>query len=51
LLDGHQWVARVVEAFPGRVQSITLSKPTLEDVFVARTGHRFWHEREEVAVG
>jgi len=49
--DGHQWVARLVEAFPGRVQSITLSKPTLEDVFVARTGHRFWHEREEAAVG
>ena len=49
--DGHQWVARLVEAFPGRVQSITLSKPTLEDVFVARTGHRFWHEREEATVG
>lgn len=43
--DGHQWVARLVEAFPGRVQSIKLGKPTLEDVFIARTGHRFWSER------
>lgn len=43
--DGHQWVARLVEAFPGRVQSIKLGKPTLEDVFIARTGHKFWSDR------
>jgi ABC-2 type transport system ATP-binding protein len=42
--DGHQWIARLVEAFPGRIASIRLGKPTLEDVFIARTGHRFWHE-------
>lgn len=46
---GHEWIARLVEAFPGQVQSITLGKPTLEDVFIARTGHRFWHERAEAA--
>ena len=40
--DGHQWIARLVEAFPGQIQSITLGKPTLEDVFIDRTGHRFW---------
>jgi ABC-2 type transport system ATP-binding protein len=45
--DGHQWIARLVEAFPGRIQSIRLGKPTLEDVFIERTGHRFWREREE----
>lgn len=39
--DGHQWIARLVEAFPGQIQAITLGKPTLEDVFIARTGHRF----------
>ena len=39
--DGHQWIARLVEAFPGQIQSITLGKPTLEDVFIDRTGHRF----------
>lgn len=41
---GHQWIERLVEAFPGRVAEIRLGKPTLEDVFIARTGHRFWHE-------
>ncbi len=40
--DGHRWIARLVEAFPGRIESVTLGKPTLEDVFIARTGHRFW---------
>ena len=40
--NGHQWIARLVEAFPGQIESVTLGKPTLEDVFIARTGHRFW---------
>jgi ABC-2 type transport system ATP-binding protein len=40
--DGHQWIARLVDAFGGEIESITLGKPTLEDVFIARTGHRFW---------
>ena len=50
LPDGHQWVARLVEEFPGRIASITVGKPTLEDVFIARTGHRFW-AHQEVGVG
>lgn len=45
--DGHTWIAKLVEAFPGRVNSLRLGKPTLEDVFIARTGHRFWRERQE----
>ena len=45
--DGHMWISRIIEAFPGRVTSIRLGKPTLEDVFIARTGHRFWRERQE----
>jgi ABC-2 type transport system ATP-binding protein len=40
--DGHQWIPRLVEAFPDRTESITLGKPTLEDVFIHFTGHRFW---------
>jgi len=44
LPEAHRWVARLVEAFPGRIRSITLSQPTLEDVFIDRTGHRFWAE-------
>ena len=40
--DGHKWIPRLVEAFPAEIQTITLGKPTLEDVFIARTGHRFF---------
>ena len=39
--DGHRLVARVMESFPGLVDSITVGKPTLEDVFIHQTGHRF----------
>lgn len=42
--DGQDLLRRVVEAFPQEVASVTLGKPTLEDVFIARTGHRFWDE-------
>jgi ABC-2 type transport system ATP-binding protein len=42
---GHQWVARLVDEFPQRIDSITLGKPTLEDVFIHATGHRFWDDR------
>ncbi len=42
--EGHQWIARLVEAFPTEIETITLGKPTLEDVFIDRTGHRFWNE-------
>ena len=39
---GHEFVREVVEAFPGEVQSVTFGRPTLEDVFIHQTGHRFW---------
>lgn len=42
IANGHRFAAEVVEAFRGDVQSVSSSKPTLEDVFIARTGHRFW---------
>ncbi len=45
--SGHQWIPRLVEAFPDAITSITLGKPTLEDVFIDRTGHRFWQEEAE----
>ncbi len=47
--DGHQWIARLVEAFGDQIESITLGKPTLEDVFIDRTGHRFWQTASETA--
>jgi ABC-2 type transport system ATP-binding protein len=44
---GHEFVARLVEAFPGQIEEISLGKPTLEDVFVHQTGHRFWDEERD----
>jgi ABC-2 type transport system ATP-binding protein len=37
----HELVARLAEAFPGRIDSVTVARPTLEDVFLHRTGHPF----------
>ncbi len=45
--QGHKFVTDVVEAFPGLVEGISVAKPSLEDVFIQRTGHRFWTEKEE----
>jgi len=45
--DGHRFVTDLVEAFPGEVESISVSKPTLEDVFILHTGHRFWMDDQE----
>jgi ABC-2 type transport system ATP-binding protein len=36
--SGHRFIAEVVEAFPGAIESVGLHKPTLEDVFVRETG-------------
>ena len=44
---GHRFVPDVVEAFPGEIQAISVSKPALEDVFIHRTGHKFWSEELE----
>jgi ABC-2 type transport system ATP-binding protein len=44
--QGHRFAADVMEAFPGEIHSISISRPTLEDVFINRTGHRFWTESE-----
>jgi ABC-2 type transport system ATP-binding protein len=44
---GHRFVPDVVEAFPGEIQAISVSKPALEDVFIHRTGHKFWSEGSE----
>lgn len=41
---GHEFIPQLVGGFPGQITSVTLGKPTLEDVFIRRTGHRFWQE-------
>jgi ABC-2 type transport system ATP-binding protein len=45
--QGHRFLTEVVEAFPGAVESVSVAKPSLEDVFIQRTGHRFWLDKEE----
>ena len=53
----HRFVTEVVEAFPGEIEALSISKPALEDVFIRRTGHKFWSENQssendsEAAVG
>ena len=42
--NGHRFIADVVEAFPGEIEAVSVSKPSLEDVFIRRTGHKFWTE-------
>ena len=41
---GHQFVPKIIEAFPGTIDAISVGKPTLEDVFIHRTGHRMHNE-------
>ncbi len=42
--QGHELVRDLVAAFPDDIKSVSFGKPTLEDVFIGRTGHRFWDE-------
>ncbi|MHC4816698.1 MAG: ABC transporter ATP-binding protein [Planctomycetota bacterium] len=44
--EGHALIPQLVEAFPERIAAVAVGKPTLEDVFVKKTGHRFWSEEE-----
>ena len=39
---GHELLRDLVATFPSEITAISLAKPTLEDVFIVRTGHRFW---------
>jgi len=39
--NGHAFIPELVEAFPAMITAITVRRPTLEDVFIQRTGHRF----------
>jgi ABC-2 type transport system ATP-binding protein len=46
---GHEFITELVEAFPGQITSVTFSKPTLEDVFIDKTGHHFWEEEARLS--
>jgi ABC-2 type transport system ATP-binding protein len=45
--NGHRFITEVFEAFPGEIQAVSVSKPSLEDVFIHRTGHKFWTEENQ----
>lgn len=47
--NGHQFVPKIIEAFPGKISAISVGKPTLEDVFIHRTGHRMHDETSNEA--
>jgi ABC-2 type transport system ATP-binding protein len=44
---GHEFIPRIVESFPGQVRAVLLGKPTLEDVFIHRTGKSLWIPGDE----
>jgi ABC-2 type transport system ATP-binding protein len=41
---GHEFIPQLIEAMPGLIDSVSVGKPTLEDVFIEATGHVFRHE-------
>lgn len=43
---GHEFLKDLIDAFPQLVSSVSLGKPTLEDVFIHETGHQFWQEEQ-----
>ncbi|HKW19148.1 MAG TPA: ABC transporter ATP-binding protein [Terriglobales bacterium] len=47
--QGHRFVTDLVETFPGDIDAVSISKPSLEDVFIKRTGHKFWTDRSNAA--
>jgi ABC-2 type transport system ATP-binding protein len=42
---GHEFVPQLIEAMPGLIDSVSVGKPTLEDVFIQVTG-RFFRDDE-----
>jgi len=38
--DAHRFVSDLIEAFPGEIDAVTIGRPTLEDVFIHKTGRR-----------
>ena len=46
--NAYALLPRIGESAGSRIDSLSIAKPTLEDVFVRRTGHRFWVEDDDV---
>jgi len=43
---GHEFIPQLIEAVPGLVDSVSVGKPSLEDVFIQLTGQRFEKENQ-----
>ncbi|HZL37022.1 MAG TPA: ABC transporter ATP-binding protein [Tepidisphaeraceae bacterium] len=43
---GHEFIPQLIEAVPGMVDSVSVGKPTLEDVFIQLTGHRLREDEQ-----
>jgi len=46
--EGRDWITRITERLGARFSSISLAKPSLDDVFVSKAG-RSWHDEEKVS--
>jgi ABC-2 type transport system ATP-binding protein len=44
-------VQRILEQFGDQIQTITVGRPSLEDVFISKTGHQFFQNGELVPMG
>ena len=47
--EAHRFVPTLIESFSGQISAVTVGRPTLEDVFIQLTGHRFWDEEATAA--
>ncbi|EAQ80227.1 ABC transporter ATP-binding protein [Blastopirellula marina] len=47
--DASQLAPRIMQSLGDQIESITFGKPTLEDVFIDKTGRQYW--REEASDG
>jgi ABC-2 type transport system ATP-binding protein len=48
---GHEFVPQLIESAPGLIESVSVGKPTLEDVFLHLTGKRFRDEETNADEG
>ncbi len=46
---GHRFVSELIEAFPGEIESVSVGRPTLADVFQHVTGHGLDSDPPEIA--
>jgi ABC-2 type transport system ATP-binding protein len=47
LQQGHEFISKLMENCSDWIEAITVGKPTLEDVFIHETGHRFWSAEDQ----